>query len=97
MVLLLSLAGPGLPCPGCWKAGNPWQSAQDPGGMQLESLRKHFSGSRFDQPIRVERPLGEERLAHPPVRREEPPTDTIPSPVPKTEKVTAGGGKKSRK
>ena len=60
--LLLLLAGQAPACPGCWKGGSPWQPAQGQEGMQLESLRKHFAKSRFDQPVQLEKPTGEERL-----------------------------------
>ena len=45
--------------------------------MQLDTLRKHFARSRYDQPIQVERPSEEVQPVQPPVRRE----DGVPVPV----------------
>ena len=88
LLLLLLISGPVLACPGCWKAGKPWPAPQDPGGMQLESLRKHFAGSRFDQPVRVEISPNDtttpapdpRRNEHPPARSQEVPVSSKPGP-----------------
>lgn len=61
--------------------------------MQLESLRKHFTGSRFDQPLPVETLPRDAQEARPPARSDAARPSLNSSPTSKVEKNPVGSEK----
>lgn len=54
--LLLISAVPGWTCPGCYGSGQPWQGAEGPGGMNLGRLKRVYSTTKYNHPVKIEDP-----------------------------------------
>lgn len=91
-VLLLTL--PAHACPGCYGAGQPWQGAEGPGGMNLGRLKRVYSSNKYNQPVKIEMKSSEDgprpRLSAP-ARNGEPIPAAVdkPAPPPKTPRAKA--------
>jgi hypothetical protein len=85
LLLLLLLCLPASACPGCFGAGQPWQGAEGPGGMNLGRLKRVYSSGKYNQPVKIEAKSSEDgprpALTSAPVRNGEPIPTRVDKPV----------------
>lgn len=56
ILVLACLLASGMPALACLNCGgsSPWQQAEGPAGMKLGRLRRVYSSSKYNQPVKVE-------------------------------------------